>query len=105
MDNSKASGLKHDSDKSRMDLIDSEFLEGLGNVLKFGAGKYSAHNWRAGINSSRLIGAAFRHLSEINKGNDIDSESNLPHVDHLACCVMFLKWMLKHKPELDDRWK
>lgn len=98
-------GLKHDDGKSRIDLIDSEFLEGLGNVLKFGANKYAAHNWRGGIAYSRLIGAAYRHLGAINRGEDIDEESGYPHVYHLACCVMFLSWMIKHRPDLDDRWK
>lgn len=99
------SGTKHDQDKSRVDLIDPEFLEGLGNVLRFGANKYSPHNWRGGIKYSRLIGAAFRHLMALSKGEDMDAESGLGHVFHLACCVMFLSWHLSHKPELDDRFK
>lgn len=98
-------GVKHDQDKSRVDLLDPEFLEGIGNVLKHGAEKYAAHNWRNGIAASRLIGAAYRHLGAINKGQDIDPESGLPHVYHLSCCVMFLSWMLSHKPEFDDRFK
>jgi hypothetical protein len=97
-------GVKYDKDKSRIDLIDAEFLEGLGDVLKFGANKYAAHNWRGGIAYSRLIGAAYRHLGAINKGEDIDPESDLPHVYHLACCVMFLSWMMKHRKDLDDRY-
>lgn len=100
-----ATGEKKDSGKSRIDLVDAEFLEGLGNVLGFGASKYSAHNWRGGIAYSRLLGAAYRHLGAINRGEDMDSESNQPHVFHLACCVMFLSWMMKHRPDLDDRYK
>ena len=98
-------GKKNDDGKSRIDLIDAEFLEGLGHVLRFGANKYDAHNWRGGINYSRLIAAAYRHLGAINKGEDIDPESNMPHVYHLACCTMFLAWMIKNRPDLDDRYK
>ena len=98
-------GIKYDQDKSRIDLIDAEFLEGLGHVLRFGANKYAAHNWRSGIAYSRLIGAAYRHLGAINRGEDIDPESGLGHVYHLACCVMFLATMMKHHTDLDDRWK
>ena len=98
-------GLKYDSEKPRMDLLDSGFLEDVAKVLTFGANKYAAHNWRGGINYSRLIGAAYRHLGAINRGEDIDPESGLPHSAHLGCCVMFLNWMMANKPNLDDRYK
>lgn len=98
-------GLKYDGDKPPLDLVDPEFIEGLANVLGFGARKYDRHNWRNGIHYSRLIAAAYRHLGAINKGEDIDAESLLPHVYHLACCVQFLAWMMDHRKDLDDRWK
>lgn len=97
-------GLKYDADKPRMDLLDTSFLLGVSDVLTFGAKKYAAHNWREGISQSRLIGAAFRHISAYNNGTDCDPESGINHLYHAACCLMFASWMLKHKPELDDRW-
>lgn len=101
----KELGRKDDKGKSRVDLVDPEFLLGLGNVLGFGASKYAAHNWRNGINASRLIAAAYRHLGAINAGEDLDPESGLPHVHHLGCCIQFLDWTLRHRPEFDDRYK
>lgn len=98
-------GTKYDQDKPPMALLDPEFLEGVAKVLGFGANKYAAHNWRNGIAVSRLIGAAYRHLGAINKGEDVDPESGLPHSYHLGCCVMFLSSMLQTRPDLDDRWK
>lgn len=98
-------GMKFDNEKPRMDLVDPEFIEGLAEVLTFGARKYAAHNWRSGIAFSRLIAAAYRHLGAINKGEDIDPESGKPHSYHLGCCVQFLSWMMKHRPDLDDRYK
>jgi len=100
-----STGLKYDDDKPRTDLLDPQALEGLARVLSFGATKYAAHNWRGGISYSRLIGAALRHIFAILKGEDIDPESGLPHVDHLGCCWMFLSNMMKTRPDLDDRWK
>jgi hypothetical protein len=97
--------IKYDQAKPPMALLDSEFLEEVASVLGFGAAKYAADNWRNGISYRRLISAAYRHLGAINKGEDIDPESNLPHTGHLGCCIMFLSWMAKHHPELDDRWK
>lgn len=98
------SGSKYDNNKPSMALIDADFLLGLAKVLDFGKEKYAAHNWRGGISFSRLISAAYRHLGAINKGEDLDSESSLPHVYHLACCVMFLSWMMENRKDLDDRW-
>ena len=97
--------IKKDEKKPRVDLIDPEFLEDLGYVLKSGAVKYNDHNWRNGFKWSRLIGACFRHLLAIMRGENNDLESGLPHTAHLSACVMFLSWHMKHKPELDDRWK
>jgi hypothetical protein len=100
-----STGLKYDAEKPRMDLLDADFLEGVAEVLTFGAKKYAAHNWRGGISVSRLIASSYRHLGAINRGEDTDGESNLPHVYHLACCIMFLSDMLKNRPDLDDRFK
>lgn len=98
-------GVKHDQEKPRMDLLDPSFLEETAKVLGFGASKYAAHNWRGGINYSRLIAATYRHLGAINRGEDIDPESGLPHTGHLGCCIMFLNWMMTNRKDLDDRYK
>lgn len=101
----KQTGLKYDQDKPRTDLLDPLALEGIAKVLAFGARKYAAHNWRGGISYSRLLGGALRHIFAILRGEDVDPESGLPHVDHLGCCWMFLSNMMKTRPDLDDRWK
>jgi Domain of unknown function (DUF5664) len=99
-----AKGIKYDGEKPRMDLLDAEALEGLAKVLTFGAQKYAANNWRNGIEYSRLTAALLRHLMAIQRGEDVDPESGLPHVDHLGCCWMFLSNLSKTRPDLDDRW-
>src|SRR4051812_37067316 len=81
----KEKNNKYDAGKPPIDLVDPEFIEGTAGVLGFGANKYKAHQWRDGIRYSRLIAAAHRHLNAINKGEDIDVESELPHVYHLSC--------------------
>lgn len=97
-------GSKFDKGKARMDLLDSEWLEGVANILSFGAEKYAPNNWRNGIECSRLYAAAMRHLTAWNKGENIDKESGLSHLHHAACCLMFLSWTVEHHPDLDDRY-
>lgn len=99
------SGTKHDGEKNRLELVDPLAIEGLGAVLTFGANKYEANNWRGGIAYTRIIGAIKRHLSAIERGEDTDPESGLPHIDHLGCEWMFLSNFMKTRTDLDDRWK
>lgn len=102
---STVGGLKHDQDKPRTDLLDYTFIEGISRVLGFGAIKYAAHNWRKGIQVSRLLGACLRHVFAFMGGEDNDPESGLCHLYHAGCCLMFASWIMKNRPELDDRWK
>lgn len=97
-------GLKYDADKPRMDLLDPTFTIGVSRVLTFGANKYSPDNWRNGISYTRIIAAIHRHLAAIQMGEDIDPESGEPHIYHIGCNVQFLGWMMKNKPEFDDRF-
>lgn len=105
MDSKAAGGLKYDAEKPKMELISSIAVTELAKVLTFGAKKYEAHNWRKGIAFSRLLGAAFRHLTAYNGGEDKDPETGLSHLAHAFCCIMFLLEMEQKRPDLDDRFK
>ena len=95
-------GTKHDSDKPMMNLLDAYAMEHLAAVLTFGAKKYSANNWRKGISSSRLLAAALRHIFSYLGGEKLDSESNLSHLAHAMCCLMFAINLASRKPEFTD---
>jgi hypothetical protein len=99
------SAMKFDSDKLPVNLLSTEALNQTAAVLKFGADKYHAHNWRDGFVWSRPLAAAMRHIMAFNDGEDKDPESGLSHLAHAACCIMFLLEFEKTHPELDDRYK
>ena len=84
------SGTKHDEKKNRLDLISPQALEQLGKVLTHGAKKYGDNNWRGGFQWSRVYGAAMRHMNAFWQREDTDKESDLPHLAHAMCCIMFL---------------
>jgi hypothetical protein len=86
-------GTKHDAGKSRVDLLDPEFLLEMGRVMEFGAQKYGAHNWKKGIVYSRLYGALQRHALGFWKGEPIDKESGLKALAHIAINAMMLASM------------
>ena len=100
-----STGLKYDSEKTRMDLLDPSFTEGAARVLTMGAKKYSPDNWRGGIAYTRLISAIHRHLAAIQKGEDVDPESGELHAYHIGCNCQFLGWMMQNRVDLDDRYK
>ena len=95
-------GVKFDDDKTRVDLLDPEWLEGVGRILAFGAKKYAANNWRKGIKQSRLLGAALRHIFAFARGEKNDPESGESHLLHASCCLMFMFITDKYSPEQND---
>lgn len=98
-----AKAMKFDDGKAPIDLVDSTIILELAKVLGFGAEKYEAHNWKEGLPISRYYSAAMRHMMAFNDGETIDPESELNHLSHAACNLMFMLYMLKNKPGLDDR--
>lgn len=85
-------GRKDDQEKNRLDLIEPEFIEGVGKVLTFGADKYEPNNWQKVEDAEdRYYAAALRHLIAWRKGEKTDPESGLSHLDHAACNIMFLQ--------------
>jgi hypothetical protein len=97
-------GIKHDQSKPPMDLLPYDSLEEVAKVLGFGAKKYERANWAKGINQSRLIAAALRHIGQFNNGEDFDKESETLHLANAACNLLFAIWMYKNRPDMDDRW-
>ncbi|MDR2745269.1 MAG: DUF5664 domain-containing protein, partial [Desulfovibrio sp.] len=79
---SPSSGVKHDAGKLRLDLVPPEILRALGEVLTYGADKYTDHNWERGIAPDRVYAALMRHLLAWREGEAIDAESGLPHLAH-----------------------
>ena len=97
-------GHHKDEGKPRVDLLDPEAMLGIAEVLTFGATKYAESNWRGGIKYSRIIGSILRHLFAIMRGEDLDIESGLLHIDHLGCDAMFLSYYMRNRKDLDDRY-
>jgi len=96
-------GVKHDAGKPPLSLIDRTALERIAEVLDFGKQKYGAHNWRKGFALSRLLDGGLRHLNAYADGEDVDSESQLSHVAHAACCCIFILGLQASGKLVDDR--
>ena len=100
-------GVKHDKGKNMLQLIPDEMIEGIGEILTFGATKYEKHNWRKGLPYDKVYGAMKRHLSKWHKGIVNDEETGKPHLWHAGCCLAFLITYEAHPEtykEFDDRF-
>lgn len=88
---------KYDQNKTRMDLVPLSVMENLAKILTMGAQKYGDNNWQ-GLPDfwKRYKAALLRHLTAIDKGESIDPESGLPHIDHVLCNAAFLSWGFHH---------
>jgi hypothetical protein len=82
-------GKKYDNGKLRMDLIPPLVIESLAKVLTYGADKYGDSNWK-GVSVNRYVAALWRHVIAYGKGEDIDKESGLLHLEHALTNVAFL---------------
>ena len=86
-------GVKHDTDKLRYDLLPFGAIDKIVEVLNFGAAKYAPDNWQQLPDfERRYFAAALRHLSRYQQGEQFDKESGLSHLAHAACCLTFLLW-------------
>jgi len=89
---------KLDEGKNRLELIEPEFILGVGKVLTFGANKYDDNNWKQATpeDRKRSMGSIMRHLMAYQKGELLDPESGIEHTYHIATNIMFIDWYDKH---------
>lgn len=97
-------GLHKDEGKLRVDLVPFEAIKGIADVMGYGCQKYAPRNWEKGISYSRVYASALRHLLSWFFGQNIDTESGLPHLSHALCNISFLLYYQENKmTKLDDR--
>lgn len=128
----KGNGLRYNTNKNRLGLIPTDASEGIGDVLTYGANKYTytnflddngniietkkgvhegentqvitgANNWRLGMKWSTVIDSLERHLLAFKNGEDNDFESGCMHIDHILTNAAFLKTYYRVYPQGDDR--
>ena len=93
-------GIKHDQGKPRYSLLPEHALPAIVSVLECGAAKYGVDNWRHVENThDRYYNAAMRHIQAWWQGEQLDQETDLPHLAHAASCLMFLL-SLEHSPDI-----
>jgi Domain of unknown function (DUF5664) len=98
-------GLKHDESKPMLALLPIQGIIEQAKCMTYGAKKYGPYNWQNGLEISRLISAALRHIFQFLSGEDLDGESGLSHLGHSLCNIGMAIDTLQRHPEMDDRGK
>lgn len=94
----KNGGAKFDGGKLRMDLVDPCFVEEVAEVLTYGCVKYADNSWQKLEDAERRYkGAALRHLYSYLRGELVDDESGMTHLQHLATNISFLMYFERNK--------
>lgn len=100
-----STGASKGTKEERFDLIPVPALTYLARLYGKGAEKYAAHNWRLGYDWSKSYAAAQRHMNSFWAGEDIDPETQVPHVINAAFHMFALATYITEHPEFDDRFE
>ena len=81
---------KADKGKLELSLVNPQLVKAVAEVRMYGTEKYGdSENWRK-VEPKRYIDALYRHLLAYIEGNEVDEESGLSHLAHMACNLSFL---------------
>jgi len=84
--------MKFDNKKSNLAILfdTAKALNKVADVMSYGAIKYDRKNWNKCDDKERYISASLRHISEYLQDNMIDDESNIEHLAHSICSLLFV---------------
>ena len=97
--------LRYNKGKPQLSYTPLALMEAVSHVMEFGASKYERDNWKKGFPYLSLVDSLQRHLMAWSEGEDVDPESGLNHMWHVACNVGFICHQLKHGIGTDNRPK
>lgn len=99
----KDQSAKADKGKLELSLVNPQLVKAVAEVRMYGTEKYGdSENWRK-VEPKRYVDALYRHLLAYIEGNEIDEESGLSHLSHMACNISFLldkEYLKEHESEV-----
>lgn len=94
---------KADKGKLELSLVNPQLVKAVAEVRMYGTEKYGdSENWRK-VEPKRYVDALYRHLLAYIEGNEVDEESGLSHLSHMACNISFLldkEYLKEHESEV-----
>ena len=95
----------NDEGKAPLAVLPWAAIEELALVQAYGHKKYGDfHNYRKGMEVSRNVSCALRHIKAFMDGETNDSESGRPHLAHALCRLAFVLQNQHDGTAIDDRF-
>ena len=95
----------HDDGKLPLAWLPWAAMKAVAAVQAFGHAKYKDfNNYRKGMEVSRNISCALRHIVEYQEGRTIDPESGEHHLAHAICRLAFILQNEAEGTAIDDRY-
>lgn len=100
-------GNRFNKDKLRWRNIPLFLLRPLIEVGHAGETKYGTYNFLKGQSVRNCMDSILRHYDSFEDPNqpDEDPESKVIHLAHIAWNALVAAYMIKTRPDLDDRYK
>lgn len=96
----------YDEGKPPLAHLPWDGLRAVSNVQEYGHQKYGDfYNYKKGMEESRNISCAIRHLAAYMAGETLDPESKQSHLAHAACRILFILQNQHDGTAIDDRYK
>ena len=81
-------------------------IDEMNRVQAFGHAKYKDFdNYRKGMEVTRNLSCALRHIRDYLDGHDVDPESKINPLAHAMCRLAFVIQNLHEGTAIDDRYK
>lgn len=105
MDNNLAD--RKNTNKLRWRNFPRFLIKPLAEVAHYGESKYEIFNFLKGGDQLQYLDCIDRHLDAYTdpKQDDLDPESKVSHLAHVAWNALVAIYMLENYPELDSRFK
>ena len=96
----------YDDGKEPLAWLPWAAIDELSRVQQYGHGKYKDfNNYRKGMEVSRNLSCAIRHIRDYLNGVDTDHESGRNPLAHAMCRIAFVLQNINDGVAIDDRYK
>lgn len=96
----------YDEGKAPLAVLPWAAMDALAMVQAYGHKKYNNfYNYRKGMEVSRNLSCAIRHIRDYMNGHEVDHESGINPLAHALCRISFVLQNLEDGVAIDDRYK
>lgn len=98
--------LTFDGGKEPLANLPWEAIDAMSRVQAYGHRKYGDfNNYRKGMEVTRNLSCALRHIRDYMNGHDADAESGESPLAHAMCRLAFVLQNIADSKAIDDRYK